>query len=436
MVAVRDVEPGQTLVSRPVEDEAIADFLTTTLAPAALLIDGEAGIGKSTLWGTGVALAMRHGVLVLAARPAQAEARMSFAGLADLLDQVADTVLPALASPQRAVLEVALLRRRPTGSAPHEREIGAAVLAALRHLAGAASVLVAIDDLQWLDQASAEVLAFALRRLRGESIRILLTVRTGEFPGQATDGPSEAARTVLDALGPLTGSTLRLGAWADRDLARVVRVRIGELPSAAAEAGLLAVSSGNPYWALELGQAIVAGDGPPDELTVPASLSALLARRLAGHESTTRAALLVVAALARPTWGATCRALAMNVADPDAAIDAAVAAHLITETAGRLRPAHPLLGSAALLALTPGQRHRLHRDLAVVTADPEQRARHLALATDGEPDAEIAHALDAGSRSARSRGAIHPAAELAELAIRLTPTDERDELGAATSGSG
>jgi hypothetical protein len=105
---------------------------------------------------------MQRGDVVLSVRPAQSEARMSFAGLGDLLDPVADSLLPRLEVPQRTALEVALLRRVPAGVPPNEREIGAAVLALLRVLAAESAVLLAIDDVQWLDRASAEVLAFAL----------------------------------------------------------------------------------------------------------------------------------------------------------------------------------------------------------------------------------------------------------------------------------
>ncbi len=119
-----------------------------------MVIQGDAGIGKSSLWGDGLTGALRHEAVVLSVRPAQAEAGMSFAGLADLLEHAADTLLPALAMPQRAVLEVALLRRLAEGAPPNEREIGLALLAALPILAAGTSVLGAIDDLQWLDHTS------------------------------------------------------------------------------------------------------------------------------------------------------------------------------------------------------------------------------------------------------------------------------------------
>ncbi len=422
-------DPSRVLVGRLVEGDLIASFVTDSGPAAALVIEGEAGIGKSSMWGDGLTVALRHSSVVLSVRPAQAEAGMSFAGLADLFDEVADALLPALPAPQRAALEVALLRRLPDGGPPNEREIGVALLVALRVLAVDNSVLIAIDDLQWLDHASAEVLAFALRRLRAERIRALITVRTGELPGQPSACLPKAARTVLDAVTALGSQTVQLGPLTDDDVTSLVRARVGISPSTQAQRELAAVSGGNPYWALELGKAILAARPASDAgLPLPSSLMTLLSSKLDSQVQEARTALLVVAAVSRPTWGATGRALRGMVADPDAAIDAALIAGLITETAGRLRPAHPLLGSAALSTQSPGQLHRLHGSLAGIAVDPEERARHLALASDGEPDAEIARALDTGAQTARSRGATHTAADLAELAVRLTPPPHRDEL--------
>ncbi len=413
------------LTCRHAEGDAVAAFLSSE-SPAALVIEGEAGIGKSTLWGAGVTEAMRRGDVVLSVRPAQSEAQMSFAGLGDLLDPVADALLPRLEAPQRTALEVALLRRVPAGVPPNEREIGAAVLALLRVLAADAAVLIAIDDVQWLDRASGEVLAFALRRLREEAISVLVTRRTADVAG--VSGHVDA-RVVVDALSGLSPSVMVLGPLPDAELLEVVRSQLGALPSTSDERGIVAAAGGNPFWALELGRTLQsAGTARGSELPVPESMALLLGRKLALQSDDARAALLVVAALSRPTWGATRRGLEGMVADADAAIDAAVAADLIVESAGRLRPTHPLLGSAALAAESPGRRHRLHRRLAEVTADPEQRARHLALATDGEPDSEVAHSLEVGARSARLRGATAAAAELAELAITLTPPADRPAL--------
>jgi DNA-binding CsgD family transcriptional regulator len=269
-------------------------------------------------------------------------------------------------------------------------------------------------------------LAFALRRLRGESLSVLVTRRTADVAGPSSSDLVVDARVVVDALSGLSPSVMALGPLPDADLLQLVRSQLGSLPSSSDERGIVAAAGGNPFWALELGRTLqAAGLSRGSDLPVPESMAILLGRKLAAQSDDARAALLVVAALSRPTWGATRRGLAGTVADADAAIDAAVAADLITESAGRLRPTHPLLGSAALAAESPGQRHRLHRRLAEISADPEQRARHLALATDGEPDSEVAHSLEVGAASARLRGATAAASELAELAIALTPPADR-----------
>ena len=406
------------LIARPVEDAAIAAFVAGLGSAGALVLEGEPGIGKSTLWGAGVAVALSRPGTVLSARAAQVEASMSFAGLGDLFEPVADRLV-GLGPLQQAALDVALLRRTPGSVPPSEREIGVAVLAALRLLAAEGPVVVAIDDVQWLDRASAEVLSYALRRVRGEQVRVLLTRWTDVDDGATDLSPSAAA--VLDAVATLTLQVVRVGPLPDADVSALVRGRLGvALP--AVERRLVGAARGNPYWALELAAATAATHDSATEIAVPPTLGILLTARLARLPADARTALVVVAAMSRPSWAAVRRALSDLVSDPDAALDDAVAAGVITETSGRLRPTHPLLGSVALRALAPSRRRALHGRLAEMTAEPEQRARHLALATTGEPDVAVAASLDLGVCSARSRGASHAAAELADLAVRLTPS--------------
>ncbi len=407
------------LIARPVEDAAVAAFVGGLGNAGALVLEGEPGIGKSTLWGAGVAVALSRPGTVLSARAAQVEASMSFAGLGDLFEPVADRLV-GLGPLQQAALDVALLRRTPGSVPPSEREIGVAVLAALRLLAAEAPVVVAIDDVQWLDRASAEVLSYALRRVRGEQVRVLLTRWTDVDDGATDMSPSAAV--MLDAVATLTLQVVRVGPLPDADVTALVRGRLGAAASPAVERRLVGAARGNPYWAQELAAATAATPNSATEIAVPPTLGILLTARLARLPADARTALVVVAAMSRPSWAAVRRALSDLVSDPDAALDDAVAAGVITETSGRLRPTHPLLGSAALRALAPSRRRVLHGRLAEMTAEPEQRARHLALATTGEPDVAVAASLDLGVCSARSRGASHAAAELADLAVRLTPS--------------
>ena len=381
------------------------------------------------MWGAGLAAALGRRDIVLSARATQAEASMSFAGLGDLLEPLADR-LSGLPERHQVALDVALLRRTPGTLPPSEREIGVALLAALRLLALEAPLTVALDDLQWLDRASADVLGYALRRMSSEPIRVLLARRTNDPDHPGTE-VSPSARTVLDAVSALALQVIRLGPLPDDDVAVLIRDRLGAPVPSSVAIRLTAAAHGNPFWAIELAAAATAGPSAHDELAemvLPASLDVLLAARLARLPDGARIALMMVTALSRPTWAGVTRALGDLVTDPDAAIDAAVTAGALTESSGRLAPTHPLLGKAALLALSPTRRRRLHHRLAEMTVEPEQRARHLALASTGDPDADIATALDTGVASARSRGASHAAAELAGLAVYLTPSSDPGEL--------
>src|SRR4051794_7569135 len=168
------VRAGEPLVGRDREVAAVDGFLDKADA-AGLLLLGEPGIGKSALWGLTVSEALRRGWTVLTSRAAQAEVGLSFTGLMDLLEGVADTALPELPEPLATALAVALLPRSPPPPGPPagQREVSLALLTALRQLASRGPVLVAVDDVQWLDPASAQVLAFALRRLGGEPVRLV-----------------------------------------------------------------------------------------------------------------------------------------------------------------------------------------------------------------------------------------------------------------------
>src|SRR5688572_22461332 len=134
-----------------------------------MVLGGDAGIGKSTLWRAGIEAARARGFRVLSSRPAEAERGLAHAGLGDLFENVLQSVLPALSAPRRRALEVALL----VEEAEHRvdpRTLGVAVRSALEALVAEAPVVLAVDDVQWLDPSSARALAFALRRLDEQPI--------------------------------------------------------------------------------------------------------------------------------------------------------------------------------------------------------------------------------------------------------------------------
>jgi DNA-binding CsgD family transcriptional regulator len=377
--------------------------------PAALTLAGEPGIGKTVLWEAGVEDARERGYRVLVHRSVEAEAGFAFAGLSDLVGPVFEEVAGELAAPRRRALEVALLLADADDAPWEPHAIGLALLDVLRVLAHEAPVLVALDDLQWLDASSASVLPVALRRLEDERVGLLATLRTGGAGLRAW----ESTRLGVLPLEPI-------GLAAVHDL---VRERLGLELARPRLTRVHETSGGNPFFALELARA-------PDG-SVPQSLRDLLGGRIAALPAQTTEVLLLAAALARPTEALVCAAHG----DPDAARTAlAGAADVIVDENGRLLFAHPLLASLCYQRAIPSRRRDAHRRLADVVTDREERARHLALAVT-EPDAEVADQLDAASARAAARGAAIAAAELAELAAERTPPTElvlhrRRRLGA------
>jgi DNA-binding CsgD family transcriptional regulator/tetratricopeptide (TPR) repeat protein len=390
------------LVGREQELARLSAFVDRlALGPAGLVLEGEAGIGKTELWRSTAADAQGRGYTVLESRPAEAERELSFAGLADLLAGVELAGLPA---PQRRALSAAVLLEDDDGAPPDARAIAVAVLGLLRALARERPLLVAIDDVQWLDRASGAALAFALRRAAPARIGALLACRSRERAVLELDRSSGPERL---ALGPLSlGATRRL--LADRLGATFPRTTLRRLHDR---------SGGNPFFVLELARALRASGAaiaPGLELPVPDDLRQLLRERLSTLPRATVEPLAAVAALGEPPLR-----LAPEQLEP------AFEAGVLVLDRDRVRFAHPLLASAAYEALPPTRRRALHRRLAGVVADPEERARHLALGADG-PDADVAASLDEAVRFAARRGAHEAAAELAELAIRATPEDLAD----------
>lgn len=414
--------------------EQLAAVLALLAEPGAgaraLVVEGEPGVGKTTLWTAGREAAQTAGWTVLTARGSPGESALSFAGLLDLMDPVSQDVLARLPEPQRAAVDAALLRRAPaTPVGP--REVGAGTLNILRTLSAHRPVLLAIDDLPWLDAATVDVLWFALRRLGSAPVRLLACRRTIGAVDH-TEPDSGADRSDI----PLTTvERLHVGPLGAAPIALMLADRLAlTLPAAAADR-IAAQTGGNPFWALEIGAELARGrtngSTPPAlpdlDVPVPPSLSALVTRRLTALEPAAHEVLLTVAMLDQPSIAAARRALAPAVRNVDAAIDRAVEAGVVATSAGRLRAAHPLLGAAVIEMLPPLARAAAHRRLAQVVEDPEQRARHVLRAWDGEADTAVAALLEAGSRAAGLRGAVRAAAELAEHAAACTPAADPED---------
>lgn len=408
------------IVGREAELSALSSFLDVDPSGAgALLLEGEAGIGKSTLWGAGCETARRHGYRVLTCRPAESEVRLSFASLGDLLDGVLTETLAALPGPQRRALEIALLLEESGGAPPDQRAIGLGLRGALRFLAEGAPLLVAIDDRQWLDRASASALEFALRRIDTERVRVLATVRI-EHGGT----PLKLEQLFPDErLQRLRVAPLTLGA-----LQRLVRTRLGAPLPRTTLLQLHGASGGNPFFALEIARALGRrgrGVEAGERLPLPDNLDELVRERLAALSRPVQKALRVVAALSDPTVSAVEAGLGPE-SKAAALLETAAAAGVVEFEGERVRFTHPLLASGVYSRMARKTWRELHRRLAAISSDQEARARHLALAAEG-PDESVAAAVEESAGHAFARGAPGAAAELAEQARRLTPEERRRE---------
>ena len=392
-----------SLVGRESELEAVEVFLRSE-RPRAVAIVGEPGIGKTTLWQAAVEHARARGARLLIARPTESEARLAFAGLADLLAEVPDELFAQLPEPQRVGLDAALLRAA-SARPPERRVVGAGLLTLLRALAGESEVVCAIDDLQWLDASSAAAVEFALRRLDEEPVRSLLSVRATELARAPIPALERDHQVELLELGPLSVAALHrvLMQELGRTFPRPTLVRIAQ------------AADGNALYAIEIARELDRRgvQDAASRVPVPQSLDALVRARVRALPAEARDALLRAAVLARPDT---------ETIDPVELAPAEEAGLVRVEVDGRIEFVHPLFASAVYSAAPAARLREAHRAVADRARDPEERARHLALAAPG-PDAEVVRELQAAARHARMRGSPDSAAELTGLALLLLPAD-------------
>jgi DNA-binding CsgD family transcriptional regulator len=367
---------------------------------AQLTILGEPGIGKTTVWQEALRQARTRGAGAMLTRPSESEATLSLAALTDLFETVSEAWIDRLPVPQREAISAALLRTPAARRGIDERALCASVLSLLRLLAADGPVIIAVDDAQWLDSASARVLRFAARRLHGEAVGFLLTVRTGTTPPSGIDLAADPNRRRTIQLGPLTLAAVHelIKQRTQRSLPRHVLVQI------------LRASGGNALYALEIAEELAVRDSEGDRLPVPSSLTDLVAARVRRLPPASRRAVLVAAALANPT---------IDLVDT-AALRPAERAGLVRVEGTRIRFVHPLFASAVYGQADDAERRHLHRRLAEAATEPEERARHAALGA-AEPDEAIAGNLHEAATLASWRGAPDAAAELFELSVALTP---------------
>lgn len=401
------------LVGRREETRRINELISAaTGASAGLIIEGDPGIGKTTLWLDALERARRQGIRVLAARASAAESVLAYAGVADLLTEVDNAVWSDLPPPQRHGLAAALLSEEPSAAhAVEQRAVSAAFLTVLNRLAVESPVMVAIDDLQWLDGSSETAVAFAARRLSARVVW-LCTTRSNAASSAAGLQLSRPDAVQRIRLSPFTVGQLQdmLFAKLGHSLPRPRLLRIHRL------------SGGNPFYASELAREFDEPDSDGD-LGIPDSLSEVTHSRINRIKEGADEALLAIASLAYPTVLVVARAIDVAPQHLLEMLSAAETHQVVAIEGNRIRFTHPLLAHAVHMGATPPARRTIHRRLAQVVTEPELRARHLALADPvGEP--ETLEALDAAADIARSRGAPAAAAELLELAIDLDGATE------------
>jgi DNA-binding CsgD family transcriptional regulator len=407
------------VVGRDAELAALRGFLASIPRGAvALVLDGDAGVGKTTLLEACLTEAGDAGFRVLAARPAESETALSFSGIGDLLDSVLDAALAPLPAAQRRALSRALVLGDDEGPAPDPHAIGLALLSSLRALADVEPVVVAVDDVQWLDPASSAGLAYAARRLRSERVGVLLSRRSGlesAVVGEIRRALPARGLTTLE-VGPLDASALH----------HVLHSHLGVvLPKPRLEE-IREASGGNPFYSLEIVRMLQRRGVPADAgqpLPVPESLHELVHGRLLALPPESRDYLLAAAAQAQPTVPL---AEAVSGVDRDAGLRPALAARVVEVASGRIRFTHPLLAAGAYEIADRERRTEVHARLAELLEDPEARAWQLAASTDS-PDEEVAAALQEAARHARSRGALRPAALMLDRASELTPSSRPED---------
>jgi DNA-binding CsgD family transcriptional regulator len=402
------------ILGREPELQTIEAFLDGD-APRALLLEGSAGIGKTTLWRAAVELAREPGIAVFTCSPSAAEADIGFAALGDLLADVDDELLESLPAPHRQALETALLRteaERP----PEGRALALGVVRVLQTIADNRRLVVAIDDVQWLDLSSRQALTFAVRRLEDHPIHWLIARRQAEGH---VEPPLDLERTFP----PERFDTCPIGPLSVGALGRMIRQRLDVDLRRPAMLQLQAASGGNPFFALELAATLSHDTSPPG---LPASLAEAVDGRLHDLEGATFDALLVAAVSPAPTL-----AEIDEVAGVDAwaALGPARTRGIIENEGDVVAFTHPLYSAAVLARADPRKRADVHRRLANRARGPELRAHHLAAGTE-EPDESVAAEIELGARDAYLRGAPEIGARLAARARELT----RDANVARTLG--
>jgi DNA-binding CsgD family transcriptional regulator len=400
----------ERLVGRRSECEALDQLVADVLAGTSrvTVLRGDAGVGKSALLGY---LSDRVGGWRAArAVGVESEMELAYSGLHQLCAPMLDD-LGRLPVPQRDALSTVF--GRSAGPPPDGFLVGLATLTLLAEVAEQQPLVCIVDDAQWLDQASAQIIGFVARRLLAERIGLVCAARRG------------VGDDVLAGL-----PTLPVGALGDGDArALLLRNVHGPLDAGVCEQ-IITESHGNPLALLELPRTWKAADlaggfGLLDSQHVSSKIEQSYEERLRLLPSATQ--LLVLAAAAEPLGDPVllhraAETLGIDMAAADAAEDAG-----LLQVRVRVEFAHPLVRSAAYRSAVADDRNRVHRALADATdaeADPDRRAWHRARATPG-PDEEVAAELERSAGRAQARGGLAAAATFLRRAVALTVDPEK-----------
>jgi ATP/maltotriose-dependent transcriptional regulator MalT len=411
------------LVSRPVEFRAVSEFLRSAAErTCGFVIEGEAGIGKTTLWLAAQDEARARGFEVLSAHVGETESVLAYAAVADLLGEVDPAILARLPDVQRLAVDRVLLRASGDGPTADQRVVAAALLSVVDLLAADSPVLIAVDDGQWLDRSSRDVIAFAAKRFKG---------RIGMLVTERSDADGATAVTWMPASGPDGIERVRVGPLSLGGLHVLISGRLGRSLPRPAMVRISEISRGNPFYALELARAIDGGSAN-SEAVLPGTLAELMRLRIGRLDPDARQLLLAAAADSNPTVELVARVTGTTVQRAFELLEEAKDKGIIMIDGELVRFSHPLFARSVYTDATPAQRRAVHRSLAAATVLPELKARHMALAA-ARADPEVLLALDKAAGSARARGAPAAAAELIDLAIHLGGDTPTRRIRAATN---
>ena len=386
--------------------ERMTAFLTAAASrPAALLIEGEPGIGRTTAWLAGAEQARLAGFQVLSARAGRDERERAFGVASQLIGEVEPDLLVALPTMQRRAAEHTLRGRGGDHRDHDRRAVVAAFTAIVNALAEASPVLIAVDDAQWLDDATRDLLAFAGRRLRGP-VGVLLTERT----------TADGAASWLALGSPDAVTRMRVSPMEPSRLQRLIADRVGRPFPRATMVRIAETSGGNPFYALELASTAGVPGLAPAALT-PA-LGELVRLRVGHFDDEVGRVLLAAACLQDPTVDVMASMTSTSVDRLVGLLEKPETQGVVTIEGNRVRFTHPVLAHGVHSQADPGLRRDMHRMLADLATTQEERVRHLALSADG-PDPETLRALDEAADAVDGRGDPTTAAELVEMAIGL-----------------